>query len=257
MAVKDKTKEEAASEEVERLSLALRKLEGELERLEPAGPMAKGIAHDFNNILHGIVGKASVVKARLGPGDKLFERLTDIEGAAERAKSTIKRLLNLSREAGLLKEAVSVADLLRDTARLVFKGSGVEYGCIFEDGLFDVSIDPAQVGSAMNNIILNAAEAFGEGGVVEIGAGNVTVSGSDDIPLEDGPYVRITVKDSGAGIPEEELPKIFEAFYTTKEKASGLGLALAYSVIKKHGGHIGVEPAEGGGTLFSIYLPAR
>ncbi len=159
-------------------------------------------------------------------------------------------------EAALLRKSVSIAGLLRDTAELVLKGRGVEYGCSFDDDLFDVAIDEEQVGAAINNIILNAAQASGEGGVVEIGAGNVTVSASDALPLKDGPYVRITVKDSGAGIPDMDLPKIFEPFYTTRDKASGLGLALAYSVIKKHGGHIGAEPADGEGMLFSIYLPA-
>jgi signal transduction histidine kinase len=257
MAVKDKTEEAAGAEEVARLSAALGKAEREIERLKGVKPVDRAIVHDLNNMLHAIMGKVSVAKARLGPGDKLFKPLDDIEEVALRAKSIAGRLRASSMgEGALLRKPVSIEGLLRDTAELVLNGTGVEYGCSVDDALLDVSIDEEQVGAAMNNIILNALQASGEGGVVKIGAGNVVVSGSDALPLKDGPYVRITVKDSGAGIPDRDLPRIFEPFYTTKEKASGLGLALAYSVIKKHGGHIDVEPADDGGMLFSVYLPS-
>jgi CheY-like chemotaxis protein len=95
-----------------------------------------------------------------------------------------------------------------------------------------------------------------EGGLVSIGAENITVTPKDALPLEDGGYVRITVKDRGKGIPEENVANVFDPFFTTKKKASGLGLAVSYSVVKKHKGHIEVESKVGSGTIFSIYLPA-
>ena len=179
MTVKDKRTDEAASAEVERLASALAKAEGALERLgrlESAGLRANDIAHDFNNILFGIMGKASVAKEHLKPGDKLFGLLDDIESAVKRARSINKRLLSFSKEAVILKEPVSIAELLSDTAKLVLKG--FEYECSIDDDILGVCIDPAQVGSAINNVILNAAQASGEGGIIKIGAVNVTVTGS-------------------------------------------------------------------------------
>lgn len=226
------------------------------QRLESIGSLAGGIAHDFNNILLGVMGSASIAKTYLKPGEKVFELLNDIEAAAVHAKGIAKRLLTFSSGGEPLMEVVSIVELIRDTAGLVLKGTGVECEFKFAEDLLDVDIDEAQASQVINNIILNAAHAMPDGGRVSIGAENVTVTPKDALPLEDGGYVRITIKDRGKGIPKKNVAKIFDPFFTTKEKASGLGLALAYSVIKKHKGHIGVESKVGSGTVFSIYLPA-
>jgi PAS domain S-box-containing protein len=226
------------------------------QKLESIGALAGGIAHDFNNILLGVLGNASIAKTHVKPGEKVFELLNDIEAAARHAKGIAKQLLTFSSGGEPVMDVVSIVELIRDTATLVLKGTGVECDYGFAEDLRDVDIDEVQVSQVINNIILNALHAMPEGGRMSIGADNITVTAQDALPLEDGDYVRITIKDRGKGIPKKNLPKIFDPFFTTKEKASGLGLALSYSVIKKHKGHISVESKMGSGTIFSIYLPA-
>ena len=108
----------------------------------------------------------------------------------------------------------------------------------------------------INNLIINADQSMAEGGIIEIGVENLTVASENEMSLTEGRYVKITIRDYGAGIPEEYLHKIFDPYFTTKQKGSGLGLASVYSIIKNHDGYIGVESKVGAGTTFQIYIPA-
>ncbi|MBI5903848.1 MAG: PAS domain S-box protein [Deltaproteobacteria bacterium] len=226
------------------------------KKLETIGELAGGIAHDFNNLLVGILGRISVARECVKKGDKLHEMLCEVEEAALRAKGLTRRLLTFSRGGQPVKEAASIVDLIRSTADLVLRDSGVRCEFTFPDDLAYVDIDDAQISQAMNNMILNARQAMPEGGVVEIEAKNVTVTGEDPLPIDPGRYVKVTIKDNGGGIPEENLNRVFDPFFTTRQRASGLGLAVTYSVIKKHKGHIRVESREGRGAAFHVYLPA-
>ncbi|MBI5827634.1 MAG: PAS domain S-box protein [Deltaproteobacteria bacterium] len=226
------------------------------KKLETIGDLAGGIAHDFNNLLVGILGRISVAMEYVEKDGKLHEILCDVEEAALRTKGLTRRLLTFSRGGQPVKEPASAVDLLRSTADLVLRESGVRCEFSFPDGDVYADMDEGQVGQAMNNIILNARQAMDEGGVVEIEARNVTVTGEDPLPIDPGSYVMVSIKDNGRGIPEENLNRVFDPFFTTKQRSSGLGLAVTYSVIKKHRGHITVESKEGGGTTVHVYLPA-
>lgn len=226
------------------------------KKLETIGNLAGAIAHDFNNLLVGIIGRISVAMEHVEKDGKLHEMLREVEAAALRTKGLTRQLLTFSRGGRPVKEAASVVDLLRSTADLVLRESGIRCEFSFPDGDVYADMDQGQVGQAMNNIILNARQAMDEGGLVEIEAKNVTVAGEDPLPMDHGRYVMVSIKDNGRGIPEENLDRIFDPFFTTRQRASGLGLAVTYSVIRKHGGHITVESKEGKGTTVRVYLPA-
>lgn len=236
-----------------------KKMEGELlkaQKLESIGVLAGGIAHDFNNLLLGVMGNISIVKNQMRPGERLHDILNDAENAASRAKGLTRQLLTFSKGGEPIREPAPIVHLLRDTADLVLRETNVVSEFSLPDGLWEVVMDEGQIAQVINNVILNARQAMPEGGVVRIGAENVVVAAADALPLKNGDYVRITVKDEGAGIPQKLLPVIFDPFFTTKQKASGLGLAVSYSIIKKHGGLMTAESREGAGAAFHIYLPA-
>jgi CheY-like chemotaxis protein len=138
-------------------------------------------------------------------------------------------------------------------------GSNVSCEFFFSEDLLPVEIDGAQMGQVINNMIINAVQAMPQGGTIRINAENVALEASQNehfIPLPEGEYVRISVKDDGVGIPEENQQKIFDPFFSTKPGGSGLGLATSYAIVKKHGGYIDVHSQVGVGTTFEIYLPA-
>ena len=122
--------------------------------------------------------------------------------------------------------------------------------------LWPVKIDVDQINQVVQNIIINADQAMPGGGTIKIGAANISVEISDGLPLRPGKYVMVTIQDSGTGIPQENINKIFDPYFTSKENASGLGLAAAYSIINQHDGHIAVESQLGLGTIIKVYLPS-
>ena len=119
-----------------------------------------------------------------------------------------------------------------------------------------VEVDEGQINQVINNLLINADQAMPSGGIIKTEAENITVEEGSDLPLPEGEYVKLTIADQGIGIANEYLDKIFDPYFTTKQKGSGLGLATAYSIIKKHSGYIKVESQIGAGTTFHIYLPA-
>ena len=116
--------------------------------------------------------------------------------------------------------------------------------------------DEGQINQVINNLLINADQAMPSGGIIKIGAGNIVVEEGSDLPLPGGKYVKLTIVDQGIGIANEYLDKIFDPYFTTKQKGSGLGLATTYSIIKNHYGHIKVESQFGVGTTFELFLPA-
>ena len=236
-----------------------RRLEEEIrksQKLESLGVLAGGIAHDFNNVLTGIMGNASVARLTMQPDDKLSDVLLDIEKAALRARKLTQQLLTFSKGGAPIKKATSLGEIIGDTVRFALSGSNVSPAFSLPENLRQVDADADQISHAINNIVLNAREAMSEGGTITVRAENLDVDGGT-LPLAPGKYVKISIRDRGAGIPREDLSKIFDPYFTTKgENHSGLGLAVAYFVVKKHGGHITVDSEPDVATTFTIYLPA-
>ncbi len=224
------------------------------QKLESLGLLAGGIAHNFNNILTAILGNISL--ARITSADKIQERLADAEKAALRAKDLTQQLLTFSKGGAPVKKTISAAEMIRDSVALSCAGRKSLCDVSIADNLWHIDADEGQMHQAINNLIINADHAMPEGGKISIRCENATSAEIDSLPLKRGKYIRISLHDQGVGIPEENIHKIFDPYFTTKDKGSGLGLASTYLIIKNHGGHIAVISSEGEGTTFIIYLPA-
>jgi PAS domain S-box-containing protein len=240
-----------------------RRIEEELvkaDKLESIGVLAGGIAHDFNNILMAIIGNTSLAKMYARPDDeKVYTRLINAEKAVLQAQNLTQQLLTFSKGGSLVRKPSSIVELIKDAIDFSLRGSNVRCELFTEENIYSVEVDEGQIGQVINNLIINADQAMPDGGVIEVHVQNVTVeSGNTDplLPLQKGQYVRIAVTDQGIGIPEEDLSKIFDPYFTTKKKGSGLGLFTCYSIIKKHDGHIAVESHRSTGTTFYVHIPA-
>ena len=236
-----------------------RKMEEELlknQKLESIGILAGGLAHDFNNYLSVILGNIDLAINFIYNPTKLKEILTDTEKAILKATGLTHQLLTFSKGGMPIKQSASISDVIKETA--IFDLRGVNIDCKFDipDNLWPVEFDIGQINQVFNNLIINARQAMPEGGSLEIKAENIFVKDGDVPLLNSGRYIRIIIKDNGVGIPEENKAKIFDPFFTTKENGSGLGLALSYSIIKKHAGTIILDSETGKGAIFTIYMPA-
>lgn len=225
-------------------------------RLESIGTLAGGIAHDFNNILTGIMGNISLAMRDAEKGSHLADRLQEAEKASMRAKDLTHRLLTFARGGSPVKKTVSLADLVREATTFSLRGSNVSCEFMISDDLCLVDADEGQINQVFTNLILNACEAMPMGGILDVRARNVTSEEICSLPLTGDRYVEICITDYGTGISKNYLERIFEPYFTTKQRGSGLGLATAYSIIKSHDGHIRVESELGSGTSFHVYLPA-
>jgi PAS domain S-box-containing protein len=236
-----------------------RRVEEELakgDKLRSIGILAGGIAHDFNNLLTGMLGNVSLLKLKMASQGESHERLDVIEKAIRRASDLTQQLLTFSKGGAPVKKLVALQDLIRDSALFALRGSDVR--CSFElpDNLWSAEVDEGQISQVISNLVLNSDQAMPEGGTIEVLANNLVLGDSDGLPLPPGDYVQITLRDSGIGIPRENLSRIFDPFFTTKHEGSGLGLATVHSIIAKHGGHIRVDSEPHLGTTFTITLPA-
>ena len=218
-------------------------------KLESLGVLAGGIAHDFNNFLTVVQGNIEVAKTQLPPAQAAQEFLDEAASACLRAKFLSSQLLTFAKGGTPVRRVVSVAQLVTDAVHLARTGSPIRIEANIAEGLWCAQVDPGQIGQVLHNILINAREAMPGGGVIEVHAENNHSNGSD-------PRVRISIRDYGQGIPPEMLQQIFDPYFTTKPGGSGLGLATAYAIVAKHGGHISVESTPGVGTLFTINLPA-
>lgn len=235
------------------------RLQGELikiQKLESIGTLAGGIAHDFNNILTGILGNISLARYT-SHEEETAKMLMDAEQAAMRAKELTQQLLTFAKGGEPIKKTSFVRGLIKTSSGFALRCSNVKCEYSIPEELWPVEIDENQVGQVINNMIVNAVQAMPKGGIIRISAENFVVTAKHALPLQDGDYIRITIKDEGVGIPPNYMQKIFDPYFTTKQKGSGLGLTICYSIIKKHGGHISVDSDIGRGATFSIYLPAR
>ncbi len=225
-------------------------------KLESLSILAGGIAHDFNNLLTGIIGNLSLIDNQVDTTGDICKRIQESEKAAFRAQELTHQLLTFSKGGEPIKKTVSLGLLINESACLALRGSNVTCEQSFPEDLWSVDADEGQIGQVINNLIINADQAMPYGGKISISAENFRVAKKDNLLLNEGRYVRIFIEDTGTGIPDEIMSKIFDPYFTTKQKGNGLGLASSYSIVKKHGGHIYVSSKVGVGTTFSIYLPA-
>ncbi len=236
-----------------------RQTEAELQKMEKLtslGILAGGIAHDFNNILTGILGNLSLAMLSLPQEGQVFRRLTEAEQATLRARDLVQQLLTFAKGGAPVKEVSSLEQIIQDSGTFACRGSQVRCDFAFPKDLWPAEVDPGQISQVIQNLVINAIQAMPTGGAITIRAENATLKEDQGVPLPPGRYVKIKIRDQGMGIPTDYLPKIFDPYFSTKQRGSGLGLATAYSIIKNHDGYMTVESTLGVGTTFFLYLPS-
>jgi two-component system cell cycle sensor histidine kinase/response regulator CckA len=220
-------------------------------RFDALGQLAGGIAHDYNNLLTTILGGISLAK-----DNHDYSGLGNSERACIAAKALSKQLLSFAKGGTAVRQVVKPSEILTDAVRLSSAGSAVKVELTAPADLGAVCVDRAQMLQVFQNLIINAIQAMPAGqGSIWVSAGNVTLAEGQIPPLAAGPYVAIEVRDNGSGIKREHLEKIFDPFFTTKKTGTGLGLATVLSIVKRHGGQIGVDSEVGVGTTFTVFLP--
>lgn len=237
------------------------RLQGELERntrLESLGVLAGGIAHDFNNLLTTIMGNLGLAAMDKRVMEAAGDCITEAERGARRARDITQQLLTFAKGGDPVRTAVLLQDVVSEAANFARHGSNVRFEFKYPPDLPSADVDAGQISRVVHNLVINAVQAMPDGGIVCIGLVSVTLGQNEVGTLAAGPYIRLTVADTGRGIPAENLALIFDPYFSTKGKAenSGLGLATVRSIIKKHNGHIEAESRVGHGTTFRIWLPA-
>jgi signal transduction histidine kinase/CheY-like chemotaxis protein len=225
-------------------------------RLESVGILAGGIAHDFNNILTAIMGNVTLALLDAEALSKTERYLREAERATLRARDLTQQLLTFAKGGDPVRAAVLLPEIITEAAQFVLHGSRVKCEFDLPANLWPANADKGQIGQVVQNLVINAIQAMPEGGTIRISAQNETVTIDSHKSLVPGDYVHLIVTDTGTGIRAEHLAKIFDPYFTTKQQGSGLGLTTAYSIIRKHNGHIEVESELGRGTIFNIWLPA-
>jgi len=226
------------------------------------GLLAGGVAHDFNNLLMPILGYSELMMMGRPEEDPDRKKLEQIHRAAEMAKALTMRLLAFSRKQVLRLDAVDVGDIVRGLEPVLRRTirENIRIETVAGVGPATARADKGQIEQALLNLAVNAQDAMPEGGTLTIEAGCVDLDGTDAAARPEaipGPYVVLSVSDTGSGIDEETQAHIFEPFFTTKEKGkgTGLGLATVYGIVKQHGGSVAVRSEPGRGSVFEILLP--
>jgi len=227
-----------------------------IEKLRSLGVLAGGIAHDFNNFLTGIIGNLSLVQLDFDPSNRIYTRLNEMEKAALRAKDLTQQLLTFSKGGKPVKRFTQIDTLVREAALFAVRGSNVRCQFEFPDDLWPAHLDAGQIGQVIHNLVINADQVMPEGGIITISGKNIDIEPDSHFKLPPGQYIRIMIQDQGTGIKKEHLDRIYDPYFTTKQKGSGLGLTIVYSIIEKHEGQVLVYSELGRGTTFNIYLPA-
>jgi signal transduction histidine kinase len=247
--LEDITEQKIAEEELLRRS-----------KVESLGMFADGVAKDFDGLLTAILRNVFLAKISATDEDKIVEDgLAVAERAGLQAKELAHRLITFAQGGYPVRKLENLEQLLRESVKNVFNDSQVPCEISIAQDLWPSEIDSVQIKQVIENILINAREAVSDGGIVKLIAENI-VTATNIRTLGRGRYIRIIIKDNGVGIPKENLPRIFDPYFTTKEKSGrggiGLGLAICDSIIKNHEGLITVESVANVGTSFSIYLTA-
>ncbi len=222
-------------------------------RFESLGLLAGGIAHDFNNLLTTILGAVSLAK-----DSRDYGKLPDAEKACMTAKGLTKQLLAFAKGSGGTLAIVNPREILEDSVKIAAAASTAVVTIETSDDLKPVQVDRGQILQVFQNLVINALQAMPPAphpAQVQLRAGNVTLTDNQVAPLPAGDYVQFESRDNGSGIKPEHLEKIWDPFFTTKKHGTGLGLATVLSIVRQHGGMIGVDSTVGVGTVFTLFLP--
>ncbi|MGV8056958.1 MAG: ATP-binding protein [Smithellaceae bacterium] len=231
-----------------------------MHKLESIGLLAGGIAHDFNNILAAILMNTQMALMNIGNPAEAAVFLGGVEVATERAAKLARQLLTFAKGGAPVKKSTSIEKFIREIVEFILRGSNVKCEFDVREVIWPVEIDEGQMNQVIQNLIINAQQSMPHGGIIRISLNNITPDGKLETgalrAYQDMDFVMISIRDTGVGIPQENLGKIFDPYFTTKGKNTGIGLSTAYSIITRHNGHIRVESTEGIGSTFTIYLPA-
>jgi PAS domain S-box-containing protein len=222
-------------------------------RFDSLGQLAGGIAHDFNNLLTTILGGISTAK-----DNRDYTKLEDAESACLAAKLLTRQLLTFAKgSASTAQQVVATSDILHDAVRIAAAGTTAVVEVHAPENISPIQADRGQIIQVFQNLVINALQAMPDvsKGRVQLRATNVRLAENDVPPLPAGDYVQIEVQDNGSGIAPAHIDKIFDPFYTTKKTGTGLGLATVLSIVRQHGGQIGVDSTVGTGTTFTLFFP--
>ena len=234
-------------------------LKRRIRQLESIAALSGGIAHDYNNLLTAIMGNISLSLEHMKSDAKLSDLLEQALAASRVAKTLTRRLITFSKGGQPVKKPTDVVSVIENTAAFSLSGSNIRCEWGPSNGTWSASIDAQQIGQAVHNLMINAAESMPSGGTVFISFENTIVDSPNSI-LAPGRYVDIAIRDQGVGIPVDNIEKIFDPYFSTKAKGAikgtGLGLSISHSIISNHGGEITVCSRVGVGTTFHVLLPA-
>lgn len=241
----------------------LRRMEADhllLGKLESTGILAGGIAHDFNNLLTVILMNLELGLMQVSANPELTLRLEEAKQATLQANNLTQQFLTFAGGGVTIRKVADLSRLIQESVGLALSGGPVR--CEFElpADLWLAEVDPGQIGRVFANLVQNAREAMPGGGTITVRAGNVVLDGHAELPLLPGDYIQVSLTDTGPGIAPELLPKIFDPYFSTKQrgvqKGMGLGLTICHNILLKHGGAISVAAPAGAGATFQLYLPA-
>jgi PAS domain S-box-containing protein len=229
------------------------------KKLESIGMLAGGIAHDFNNLLSIIMLNLSLVQDSLRPDEKAYQLLKKAGETSLKAADLAAKFLPLTPGLPLQRQEISLSTLLKNVEDRGMPGEKITYNIYIPPDLPPIYGDDVQLEQVMQNLFRNAVEAMPGGGAITVNALGFTIETGSKLLLKEGEYVNVFIKDSGSGIQQEYMEKIFDPYFSTKErithKGMGLGLTTCYSIVKRHKGHIAVESKKGEGTTVILYLP--
>jgi PAS domain S-box-containing protein len=232
------------------------------QKMESIGTLAGGIAHDFNNLLTGVLGYTSLILSQSQPEDRHYQNLLVIEQSARRAAELTEKLLAFSRQKMTQLKPTRLNTVVDETVSLLRRSldASIEMEVKQDATLWTIEADATQIQHVLMNLCINSRDAMPDGGWLKIETANVVLdeAACRSHEVSPGDFVKLSISDTGTGIAPQDLPRIFDPFFSTKEvnKGTGLGLATAYGIIKTHRGFIQVESQLGQGTRFSLYLPA-